>query len=142
MPLSYHPVAGEILICHFGDNVLLPEMRKSRPVIVVSPRLRNRGRLATVVPLSTTAPKSVECYHCIIELEKPLPAPFDATSMWAKCDMAAAVSLDRLDRFKEPRSRYGGPRSWRTGQVDEEQLAEIRSAIAAGLGIALTNPAR
>ncbi|WP_414714107.1 type II toxin-antitoxin system PemK/MazF family toxin [Sphingomonas sp.] len=76
MALSYYPSTGEILVCHYGQAAFEPEMNKSRPVVVIGPRLRRRGRLVTVVPLSTTAPTSTEPYHCLIQLDQSLPAPF------------------------------------------------------------------
>jgi len=93
------------------------------------------GRLVTVVPLSTTEPDSVEDYHCKITLAQPLPEPFENPVMWAKCDMVSAVSLDRLDRFKEPRQRYGGPRKWTVGRISAAQLKEVRCAVLCGLGL-------
>uniref|UniRef100_UPI0035CC40CE type II toxin-antitoxin system PemK/MazF family toxin n=1 Tax=uncultured Sphingomonas sp. TaxID=158754 RepID=UPI0035CC40CE len=134
MGLNFYPDAGMILVCHYDAIAPAPEMIKSRPVVVVGPRLRRRGRLAAVVPLSTTAPAEIEAYHCRITLAQPLPAPFDAPTMWGKCDMVSSVSLDRLDRFKEPRARHGGARQWRTGRLSPEQLAAVRVAVLRGLG--------
>ena len=136
MPLSYYPRMGEILVCHYGQHVILPEMNKTRPVVVIGPRLRRRGELVGVIPLSTTAPSSVEEYHVRLELTTPLPAPFESTTMWAKCDMYASVSLARLDRFKQARSRYGGPRKWMSAQLSEQEIALLRRALLSGLGFA------
>lgn len=105
MGLLYYPRPGEILICRYDEVVIEPEMRKARPALVVGPRLRRRGRLVTIVPLSTTDPEPPEAYHCRIALAEPLPLPFDSPVMWAKCDLLSSVSLDRLDRFKLPRRR-------------------------------------
>lgn len=138
MPLAYYPSAGEILVCHYDSehDVFDGEMCKSRPVVVVGPRLRQRGKVISVVPLSTSEPLPCEVHHWRFEIEKPLPAPFDSPVMWAKCDMVGAVALERLDRFKESRVRYGGPRKWTSGKVTAEQLKEIRAAILCGLGLA------
>ena len=133
MGLMYYPSAGEIVVCRYGDQVIEPEMRKSRPAVVIGPRLRNRAKLVTVVPLSTTEPSPLLDYHCRLDMTSVLPEPFDAAVMWAKCDMVSSVSLDRLDRFKEPYQR-GGARRWRTGQVSKAQLASIRAAVLCGLG--------
>ncbi|HEX4693272.1 type II toxin-antitoxin system PemK/MazF family toxin [Sphingomonas sp.] len=133
MGLLYYPSAGELVMCNYDAVVIDPEMRKARPVVVVGPRLRRRGRLATVLPLSTTEPDPVENYHCRIELAQPLPPPFDSLVMWAKCDMIATVSLDRLDRFKDRRPR-GSARQWRTGKVSVDQLYALRVSLLCGLG--------
>lgn len=133
MGLLYYPSPGEILMCRYDEQVIDPEMRKARPAVVMGPRLRSRARLVTVVPLSTTEPETLLDYHCRIELANPLPEPFDAAVMWAKCDMVSSVSLDRLDRFKEP-YRRGGARRWRTGRVSAEQLRALKASVLCGLG--------
>ena len=135
MPLAYYPSAGEIVFCDYGNGFIVPEMVKPRPVVIVSPRLRRRGDLVAVVPLSTTPPKPVEPHHCSFTLAVPLPKPFEAPQMWAKCDMVATVALSRLDRFRDGRAGGGGGRRYRTGKVDDNQLAEIRKAILHGLGL-------
>ena len=135
MPLLYHPAPGEIVYCDYGTGFIPPEMVKGRPVVIVSPRLRRRPGLISVVPLSTTDPDPIEAHHCRIILQKSLPAPFDSPSMWAKCDMVSAVSLNRLDRFKLPRSG-GGPRKWTTGQVSADELKAVRAGVLCGLGFA------
>ena len=136
MPLLYYPSPGEIVVCHYDSehDVCSGEMCKSRPVIVVGPRRRG-GKVATVVPLSTTEPMPVEPCHWKFEITQPLPPPFDSVVMWAKCDMVGTVALERLDRFKEQRGRYGGPRKWVTGKISPDQLKEVRAAILCGLGL-------
>lgn len=122
------------MLCHFGLSAIPPEMVKSRPVVVVGPRLRRRGNLVTIVPFSTTEPEPPENYHCLIELAQPLPRPFDKSRVWAKCDMIQSVALSRLDRFKVP-GEQGQPRRWTTGRVSADQLAHIRQAVRFGLGM-------
>jgi len=107
MPLAYHPKIGEILLCDYETGFIPPEMTKRRPVVTISPRLRRRDNLVTVIPLSTTAPNWIENYHCEIELLQVLPKPFDSKIMWAKCDMVATVARTRLDRFKDPANGRG-----------------------------------
>jgi mRNA interferase MazF len=50
MSLPYHPKQGTIVICDFKGFVS-PEMVKRRPAVIVSPRLRKREGLCTIVPL-------------------------------------------------------------------------------------------
>lgn len=135
MSLLYYPKLGEILICDFSTGFIIPEMVKRRPVIVIGPRLRRRADLVTIVPLSTTPPRPPQNYHSRLELQNPLPRPFDSSVMWAKCDMVVAVSRQRLDRFREPRKRDGSRRKWRSGQANPEQIKEIRKAVLCGLGL-------
>jgi uncharacterized protein YifN (PemK superfamily) len=133
MALSYYPSIGEIVLCDYR-GFIEPEMIKTRPVVVVSPRLRRRGNLIGVVPLSNTAPKPAEAYHCLIQLDNPLPAPFDNPIMWAKCDMYSVVAMQRLDRFKEAKQRHGGARQWRVGKANTLQIAALKKGILCGLG--------
>jgi mRNA interferase MazF len=137
MALTYYPSAGEILVCHYDKehDVFDGEMCKSRPVVVVGPRLRQRGKVVTVVPLSTTEPLPLETFQWKLVIAQTLPAPFHSPVMWAKCDMVSAVALERLDRFKQPQVRYGGPRKWTSSKVTPEQLKEVRAAILCGLGL-------
>ncbi|MDE2597017.1 MAG: type II toxin-antitoxin system PemK/MazF family toxin [Sphingomonadales bacterium] len=135
MPLLYHPRPGEIVLCNYGTGFVPPEMVKVRPVVVVSPRLRRRGDLVAVIPLSTTAPNPPELYHCSLTLAQPLPHPFTAVDVWAKCDMVATVALSRLDRFRDGRNPQGG-RKFMTGMLTGEQLAQVRRSLLHGLGLA------
>jgi uncharacterized protein YifN (PemK superfamily) len=135
MALTYYPALGEILLCIYDTGFVAPEMTKRRPVVVVSPRLRRRGSLVAVVPLSTTAPEQVEPHHCMIRLERPLPSPFDAEVMWAKCDMVATVGLQRLDRFKGGRRSGSSARMYLSGSLSREQMIAVRASILCGLGL-------
>lgn len=138
MPLLYYPNPGDVLVCHYDSehDVFDGEICKSRPVIVVGPRLRRRGKVVTVVPLSTSEPDALEGFHWKYVPSQPFPAPFDSPIMWAKCDLVSSVALERLDRFKEPRVRYGGARKWTSGKLSATQLKEIKAAVLCGLGLA------
>lgn len=133
MGIQYYPNPGEILLCDYGTKVIWPEMDKLRPVVIVTPRLRQRGELVGLVPLSTTAPDVMEKFHHKFELERPLPAPFDSPVMWAKCDMFSVLSRSRLDRFKAGRSQ--GKRIYVAGKMPPDDLKAIKAAMLCGLGL-------
>lgn len=128
MALKFHPKPGTILVCDYA-GFRVPEMVKRRPCVVVSPRLRRRHDLCTVVPLNATPPKPPRPYHHLITLDRPLPHAFDAAAMWAKCDMLATVSFARLDLIKVGRRRYIQP-TLPAGDMDR-----IRVRIKYALGI-------
>jgi len=128
MALKFHPKPGTILICDY-TGFKAPEMVKSRPCIVVSPRLRRREGLCTVVPLSTTPPHRTEPYHHQVTLDRPLPYPFGAATMWAKCDMLATVSFDRLALIKIRPRQYIKP------MLSAADMNRIRTCIMHALGI-------
>lgn len=128
MPLTFHPGPGAIVICDFSTGFRPPEMVKLRPVVVISPR-RRTTQLATVVPLSSTAPVPVEPWHYRLP---PGVYPPARGPIWAKCDMVATVSLDRLDRV---RVKSGGTRTYQTFQLGDADLAAILTAVRAALGL-------
>lgn len=132
MALSYYPSPGEILLCDYGSGFIVPEMVKRRPVVVVSPRLRKRADLVAVVPLSTTPPNPVELHHCSITLAVPLPKPFEEPQMWAKCDMVATVSFERLNK-PYVKTRQG--RSYRELVLEAADMAAIETCLRAYLGL-------
>ncbi|GGD97381.1 hypothetical protein GCM10011390_15230 [Aureimonas endophytica] len=108
-------------------------MVKRRPCIVVSPKLPDRDKLCTIVPLSTTAPAKPRAYNCELVLDPPLPAPYDAPSMWVKADMLQTVAFHRLALLT--RGKDGsGQRVYDTRVLPADKLAEIRACIAHALG--------
>lgn len=129
MPLPYLPNQGEILICDFDDSAVGAEMIKRRPVVVITKHDRHRHRMCTVVPLSTTAPDPIRSWH------HPMPhlcvAGWQANgSIWAKCDMLATVSLDRLNK---PYVRTRSGRNYVTHFLAAEDLAAVLAAVRAYL---------
>lgn len=133
MPLTFHPHPGMVLICDFNTGFKAPEMIKRRPVVVISPRPRRSNQLCTIVPLSTTAPNPVEPFHHRMDPHS-LPGKLAQKVTWAKCDMLATASLERLDRVmigKEP----DGKRIYVAEQVLDEDLQAIRRSVMIALGM-------
>lgn len=132
MPLTFHPKPGMVLICDFTTGFKPPEMVKRRPVVVISPRPRRKTQLCIVVPLSTTPPVPVEgCHHRLDPAS--LPGPLSTTPTWAKCDMLATVSLDRLDRVKLGRDAEG-KRLYSTQSVSAADFKTIQHSVLHALG--------
>ncbi len=134
MTISFHPDPGTILLCDYSTGFIEPEMVKRRPAVVLSARLRNRDFLCAVVPLSTTAPDTVEAYHVHLRLIRPLPKPFSNPAMWAKCDMLATVAFERLTPFGIGRNP-AGQRRYVYPKLTAEQFAAVRKSVLAGLGL-------
>ena len=107
MALRYPVSAGTILLCDYNTGFREPEMVKRRPVIVMTPRLPYRDGLCSVIPLSQSGPKRDIQYQCKIALTTPLPDPFPYSIFWAKADMLATVSFQRLDLFRTARDQTG-----------------------------------
>jgi mRNA interferase MazF len=125
MPLSFYPRAGQILICDFS-GFKEPEMVKTRPVIIVSPRLPGRSHLVSVVPISTTQSTPDRPY--VVRLSKNYhPEEADDLPCWAKCDMLMNIGIWRLEGFKV------GRRKWENPQATGDDLKAVRQGVLAGL---------
>ena len=127
MALRFVPGRGRIVICRFDRGFVPPEMVKTRPFVVIAPRPRST-RLVTGVPLSATPPEPAEPWH-----HRMSPASYPATRkpLWAKCDMIATVSLDRLDRVKTRDA--DGNRVYRTFVATQADLDAIAAGVRAHL---------
>ena len=109
-------------------------MVKRRPAIIVSHRLAYRDRLCTVVPLGQSPPEREVAYQCRIEINPELPEPFAASAFWAKADMLATVSLDRLDLFHTARDSTGR-RRYIQPRLSADDLKRVRRCILRALGM-------
>ena len=131
MGINFHPKPGMVLLCDF-HGYIAPEIIKRRPVVVISPAHLRRTGLIAVVPLSTTAPSPIEPYHYLLR-GNPVPGS-TAEQTWAKCDLVASVSVERLDRFKIGRGLYD------CGRISSEQVWAIKCCVAMSLGVDIKQP--
>ena|SRR5437899_8071344 len=72
-------------------------MVKKRPVVVVSTKQSHGRRLCTVVPFSTTEAKLANGWHHPLP-HVTVPGWTAQGQIWAKCDMLATVSFERLHK--------------------------------------------
>jgi len=133
MPINFHPEQGAILVCDF-TGFKSPEMIKRRPVIVISPRFRNRGKICTIVPLSTTDPRPIEKYHHKLYIDPVLPEPYSSEFKWVKCDMVYAVSFERLSLLFNGKDEFG-KRTYENRIINSEDLLKIQQCVLIGLGL-------
>jgi mRNA interferase MazF len=133
MAIQFHPEQGTIVICDFTGFVA-PEMIKRRPAIVVSPRLRRRNELCTVVPLSTTPPNPISPYHFKLHVTPTLPAPYDAAFHWVKADMLYTVAFSRLHLPFDGKNA-SGKRNYDLRIIDKADLLKIQGCMLHGLGL-------
>lgn len=134
MSILYHPQQGSILRVDLNDGFRVPEMRKRRPAIIMSPALAGREQLCTIVPLSTTEPKPMRKYNCVLDLDPPLPFPYDASKMWVKADMIMCVAFHRL-KLLDCGKDANGQRVYDVRVIDTVKMAEIRDCIKYSLGM-------
>jgi uncharacterized protein YifN (PemK superfamily) len=131
MSVRFQPKPRAILYCDFSGNIA-PEMLKRRPVIVLKSHKRN-SKLVAVVPLSSTRPDPAEEYHHRLS-QNPIP-DFCESEIWAKCDMVAVVSTERLDLIRSGRRLPDGRRQYLIPQIGREQFDAIRHGVALALGL-------
>lgn len=134
MAIQYHLDQGSIVICDFRGFVK-PEMVKRRPAIVISPRFRDRGKLCTIVPLSSQKPPKIMPYHCQLYFNPLLPPPYDYMIGWVKADMFATVSFDRLFLPRAKGRDENGQRIYDKRQVSDDELNKIQKCILHAIGL-------
>jgi uncharacterized protein YifN (PemK superfamily) len=139
MGLAEHPKLGAILMCDFEPGFREPEMVKRRPVVVVSPKMRGRPNLCTVVALSTTAPEPPLGCHAQMDIHPPLPDHYESNDVWVKGDMLYTVALQRLDFIRIGKDA-NGKRIYYLHPVSNDNLRRIRGCVLSGIGLgSLTN---
>lgn len=141
MAMRYQVGPGTVLLCDYSlGGFRAPEMIKRRPAVVISPRLPHRDGLCTVIPLSGTPPAQDVNYVVKLELEKPLPQPFEHRIWWAKCDMIATVGFERLDLFRTGRDQTG-KRKYIHPVLSKSDMDRIARGVLEALGLShLTFP--
>lgn len=135
MAIREHPPLGTLLLCDFGSGFKPPEMVKRRLVVVISPRIKARPGLCTVVALSTTPPKPVMAYHAQLNIRPRLPDRLESDGVWIKGDMVAAVGLQRLDFVITGRTE-GGARLYHHDPLSAAQIQIVRACVLHALGLA------
>jgi len=132
MPIQFPPDRGEILICDFS-GLLFHEMEKTRPVIVLSPKISSRAKLATVVCLSTTEPSIKEDYHLEITFDPPYSPKFPSSTMWLKGDMIYSLNIDRMTRphIKDE----AGKRTYPIRKIDRDLMLKVERCVLNGIGL-------
>ena len=126
--LKFQPRPGQVLACHFGLGFRQPEMVKTRPVLVVSPKVRVWSGTCLVVPISSTPPAPVLRWH--LRLPDTLLPGSNYKEAWLKGDCAMSVGKHRLDRWK------AGPRNYVVPEVSPEILAAARMCVRHAIGAA------
>lgn len=134
IPLLYPPKTGDIVMCEFPACFEMPEMVKTRAVVVISRRSQHRLGLAAIVPLSSTEPNPILEHHCQIPV-RLLPKFMQATGgpRWAKGDMVYTLSTKRLSLPTTHRDKRTGKRAYDQARLDLEHLQLVRRCVASAL---------
>lgn len=138
MALTYHPRAGQLLHCDFSEGFREPEMvKKNRPVIVITPPMKGRSKLVTVVALSTARPEPILGYHLEISRKyMPMLGRFQQGSSWLKGDMIYSVGFHRFDMIKlgtrDPRTRK---RKYFTRCLSRDRMRDVYKCVLTALNL-------
>lgn len=138
MPITFHPRAGQILHCDFSQGFQEPEMVKAqRPVVVLTPYIKGRHKLVTVVALSTVPPDPTLSFHCQIPRNSmPQLGRFQEYDTWVKGDMIYSVGWHRLDRIRlGKRDLRTGKRLYFNSSLGPKLMKRIRSCVLHGLNL-------
>lgn len=137
MPIKYHPSIGQMLLCDFSKGFKEPEMVKDkRPVIVISPNLKSRDQLVTVVALSTRAPSPIMPYHYQIPMASmPQLGRFQRSDSWLKGDMIYTVGFHRVDLIRLNKRDANGQRAYFTQKLGRAQMKSIYSCVLHGINL-------
>jgi len=109
-------------------------MVKPRCVIVLSPRIKARAKLCTVVCMSSTAPDNAQQYHCQLDIRPHLPAPWGSDGIWVKGDMIYSIGFHRLNLIRTGKDREGN-RIYRMDTITPEQMKQVKCCVLRGLGL-------
>src|ERR1700683_938285 len=134
MAIAEHPRPGVVVMCDYNSGFRAPEMVKRRPVVIISPRIRARPGLCTIVALSTTAPTPIMPNHCQIDLRPRLPEPFQSDGIWVKGDMINTVGFHRLGLVRLGRDGTG-KRKYLLDPLSDDTLRRIRSCVWKAMGL-------
>lgn len=138
MAITFHPSAGQILLCDFSDGFRAPEMvKRERPVLVLTPAIKGRANLVTILALSTSCPSPIMPYHYKLpKASMPQLGRFQEKDTWVKADMIYTVGFHRLDLIKlGKRDVNTGKRLYFRQKLGREQMTEIYKCMLHGLNL-------
>lgn len=134
MPILSHPPQGCVVTVDYGHGFKLPEMIKKRLAIVLSPNIRARVNLVTIVPLSLTAPDNVLPFHSQLDIPFEMPREWGQTSRWIKGDMINAVGFHRIDLLRLGKNE-NGKRKYQMQAIPMADMKNVRRCVLHGLGL-------
>ncbi len=134
MPIVYHPPRGTVVAVSYEKGFVEPEMTKTRLAIVLSPAIKARVKLVTIVPLSLTAPETILPFHKQIDIPFMIPKPWGNQPRWIKGDMVNAVGFHRVDLLRLGKDREG-QRIYQKAVLGDRDFAIVKQCVLHGLGL-------
>lgn len=134
MAIAEHPPQGSIVVVDYSAGFKEPEMVKTRLAVVLSPKIVNRPRLCTVVPLSASEPEPKMPYNRQIEIPFQLPRSWGNIPRWIAGDMVNAVGFHRVDLLRMGKDR-GGKRIYQMAALPPDLFKLVRTCALHGMGL-------
>lgn len=134
MPIISHPPQGSLVTVDYDKGFKVPEMVKRRLAVVLSPNIRARVNLITVVPLSLTTPEPILPFHKQIDIPFELPKNWSKGNRWIKGDMINAVGFHRVDLLCLGKDRQG-KRIYQLEALPEAMFNDVKSCVLHGMGL-------
>ena len=131
--IKFHPKRGTLVVVDYASGFKEPEMVGKRLAVVISPDIKNRPGLLTVVPLSLTAPKQVMPYHAEIDIPFDLPKSWGNRPRWVKGDMVNTVGFHRADLVRVGKSK-AGKRQYLLKPLPDDILRVVQKCALHGQG--------
>ena len=136
MPAKYHPPQKSVVLVRFDSAFKAPEMVKPRLCVVLSPPMKARPNICTVVPLSLSPPPRRMPYHCTIRIPFQLPPRWGDAERWVKGDMVYAAGLHRVELLNIGRDGVG-KRKYQTTPLPDEVFVKIQRCVLHGMGLSI-----
>lgn len=134
MSITSHPPQGSVVTVDYDKGFMVPEMDKKRLAIVLSPDIRARVKLVTIVPLSLSPPKNILPFHKQIDIPFSLPRKWGNVTRWIKGDMVNAVGFHRVDLLRVGKGR-DGTRIYQLDVLPDDLFREVRRCVLHGMGL-------
>lgn len=135
MAILEHPNQGSVVTVDYSTGGFKePEMVKKRLAVVLSPKIRLRHHLCTIVPLSLSDPDPVMPYHCQIEIPFKMPKEWGNMERWVKGDMVNSVGFHRLNLLRLGKDKYG-VRIYQHETLSAELFTKVRRCVLHGMGL-------
>ena len=135
MTIAEHPHQGSLVVADYSTGGFKePEMVKKRLAIVLSPKIKSRHKLCTIVPLSLSEPEPVMPYHCQIDVPFKLPREWGNMERWVKGDMVNSVGFHRLNLLRLGKDACG-VRIYQYETLPPELFIKVRRCVLHGMGL-------
>lgn len=112
----------------------MPEMVEPRFCVIISPPIKARYGLCTVVPLSKSVPEEIQAYQYEFTIPFQMPQFWGNDPRWIKGDMLCAVGWHRTDLLRLGKG-HNGDRKYQLNALSSIHLNAISNCVLNGLGI-------